>query len=421
MKKYEKIKYVIPIGIGCFFLLLSPYFCISIKLNGPKNIELNYNETYEELGAQTKFLNTKLKVEIKGNIDTKKLGTQEITYQVKNQLGIIRKKKRKVNIVDKEAPKITLNGGKSITIFVGEEFKDPGYTMIDNYDGDISNQVRLTHNVNSSKEGTYQIIYEGADHAGNKVKEIREVIVAVKKGYLKEYDNIDNTVSGWWTGNKKDGVRPLTGGAATEEALRPYDAYYMGKDEKTVYLTFDEGSNDTYMKEIVNVLNKYDVKATFFLCRNYIKNNPELMKLLVETGHSVGNHTHNHETMANYATKENYETYLKEIQSVEETFYEITGKPLDKVYREPRGEWSYRSLRLVKDLGYKTYFWSAAYNDFSRDLPKEVALMKLLQQKHNGAIYLIHPKNKGNYEAMEDFIKEMKRQGYSFGLVKDIK
>lgn len=421
MKRKEKLWYIVPIIIVCLLIFLSPYLCISIKLNGPKNMELNYKENYEELGAKAKFLNTPLNVQTIGTIDTEKLGNQEIIYQVKNQLGIIRKKKRKVSVIDKEAPKITLTGGKSITLLIGEEYKDPGYTMIDNYDGDISNKVKLTHNIDTTKEGTYEVVYEGKDQSGNQAKEVRQVIIKAQKGYLKEYDNIDNTVSGWWTGNKKDGVRPLTGAGATEEKLKPYDAYYLGNDEKIVYLTFDEGSNDTYMKEIVDVLNKHDVKATFFLCKNYIKDNPELMKLLVETGHSVGNHTHNHETMAKYATEENYETYLKEIQSVEETFYEITGHSLDKVYREPRGEWSYRSLQLVKDLGYKTYFWSAAYNDFSGDLSKEGALTKLMQQKHNGAIYLIHPKNKGNYEAMEDFIKEMKKQGYSFGLVKDIK
>ena len=74
----------------------------------------------------------------------------------------------------------------------------------------------------------------------------------------------------------------------------------------------------------------------------------------------------------------------------------------------------------MKDLGYKTYFYSANYNDFSGTLSKEKALSEMTKRYHNGAIYLIHPNNKGNYEALESFITEMKKQGFKFDLVKNI-
>ena len=74
----------------------------------------------------------------------------------------------------------------------------------------------------------------------------------------------------------------------------------------------------------------------------------------------------------------------------------------------------------MKDLGYKTYFYSADYKDFAEDVTKEYALAELTKRLHNGAIYLIHPKNKGNYLALDSFIKEAKKQGYKFDLVKNI-
>lgn len=416
----KKKQYWILVPMGLILLALSPYLCISIRINGSTNMEIAYGEEYQEEGASARFLNTPLNVSVIGHIDTQKLGTQELIYQVKNQLGIIKKKKRIVKVVDKVPPVITLTGGNSLTILLGTEYQDPGYVMIDNCDGDISKKVKMKNSLDTNKVGTYEIFYEGQDQSGNRASAKRTVTVIEKFSYKSSYDEIDNTVSGWYTGNKKNGVRPVAGAGATEEELKPYQAYYMGRDEKILYLTFDEGSNDTYLEQIIDVLNQNDVKATIFLCKNFIRDHPNLIKKMVDTGHSIGNHTHNHETMTNYANQNQFDTYLKEIQSVEEIFFEVTGKQMDKVYREPRGEWSYRSLQIMKDLGYSTYFWSATYKDFAGDVSKEEALQKMIQQKHNGAIYLLHPKNKGNYEAMDEFIKEMKKQGYSFGLVKDI-
>ncbi len=194
----------------------------------------------------------------------------------------------------------------------------------------------------------------------------------------------------------------------------------MGKDEKVLYLTFDEGTLETYLDEIVEVLNKNDVKATFFLCETYIKNNGELLKSMIEKGHSIGNHTAHHKSMPSLATAKTFDKYLKELENNEKTFKSITGYEMDKIYREPRGEYSLRSLSIIKDLGYKTFFWSAAYEDWDKNLTKKQALDNMLDRVHNGAIFLLHPTSKGNYLALDDFIKTMKKEGYTFDLVKNI-
>lgn len=149
--------------------------------------------------------------------------------------------------------------------------------------------------------------------------------------------------------------------------------------------------------------------------------NDTLIREMVKAGHSIGNHTHHHKSMPSLATKETFDEYVKEIKEVEKIYHQITGTEMDKIYREPKGEWSERSLKIVSDLGYSTYFWSADHYDFGEDVPKEETLNRLLKRYHNGAIYLLHPKNKGNYEALDEFIQIMKKKGYQFGLVKDIK
>lgn len=315
-------------------------------------------------------------------------------------------------------PKIILEGKVITSIVEGEKYEEPGYHASDKKDGDITDKVKIEGTVNYNKEGIYELIYTATNSRKEKAKVYRFVKVNKKEiTYKDEYDNIDNTSRGWWSGNKFDFQRP-SGGADINE-LKKYNAYFLGKDDKTIYLTFDEGSYKTYVDKIVDILDKNNVKATFFLCKNYIEKNPELIKKMSEH-HSIGNHTFHHENMPSLATRKNFNKYLFEITETEKTYYNITGKNMDKVYRDPRGEWSYRDLTIIKDLGYKTFFYSANYDDFSKELSKEEALAEMMKRYHNGAIYLIHPNNKGNYEALESFIMEMKKQGYKFDLVKNI-
>lgn len=322
--------------------------------------------------------------------------------------------KPEVNLI----PKISLEGNKIVTLSLGERYKEDGFKATDSNGDNLTSEVKVTNDINYEKVGSYEILYQVKGQDGVMAEARRYIKITEKPYYKDSYDDIDNTVRGWWSGNKKDHTRPA-GGADINE-LKKYNAYFMGKNKKVIYLTFDEGSNDTYVAEIVDVLNKNDVKATFFLCGNFILDHKELIKKMADSGHSVGNHTDNHYSMPTLATRENFDEYIKEIKTVEENYYNITGKNMDKIYRDPRGEWSYRDLQIMKDLGYKSFFYSADYLDFNGDVSKEYALNEMMKRYHNGAIYLLHPKNKGNYEALDSFIKEMKKQGFSFDLVKNI-
>ena len=325
------------------------------------------------------------------------------------------KNKKEIN----EYPSIELNGNQIINLKIGEKFNEPGYKAIDDKDGNITNKVKIINNINYNIPGTYEITYEITNSKNKTFSTRRFINIEIDNiSYKDEFDSIDNQTREWGAKNKKDGTRSI--GNTTSEDLLKYNAYYIGADEKTIYLTFDEGQNDTYIKEIVDVLNKKGIKATFFFCKSFITSNPSLMKLLVNNGHSVGNHTANHVDMTKLANRENFQKYVNQIKQVEDTFKEVTGTNLDKVYREPKGIWSYRSLEIVKNLGYKTYFWSAAYVDFNGELSKEEALKLMLERLHNGAIYLIHPNNKGNYLALSDFIDEAIKLGFTFDLVKNI-
>lgn len=100
------------------------------------------------------------------------------------------------------------------------------------------------------------------------------------------------------------GAQPPEGGGAavgnaSAQYLRQYDAYYLGDtSKKTIYLTFDAGYENGYTPAILDALKKHNAKATFFVVGNYIETSPDLVKRMVEEGHTVGNHTYHHPDMS---------------------------------------------------------------------------------------------------------------------------
>ncbi len=405
-------KKIICIGLILWVLWVCSYFLVEIKMNGENVVYLTGENPYVEQGAKAKFLGFNLNVKIKQE-------KNKIVYSARNFLGIKKTVKRTLINNDTIAPKLILKGSNPYTLIVDTNYKEEGYSASDEQDGDLSTKVLVEGDVNIHQTGEYTLTYSVCDKNENCTKKKRVVKVIPKDfSYQVRYDDIDSTLHSWWSGNKFDHNRPSGGWNFME--LAKYSAYFMGSDEKVIYLTFDEGGGDTYLDLIADVLASKGVKATFFLCGNYMVKNQEQVKKWVEQGHSIGNHTYHHRQMPKYANASGFMEFKNEILSMEKAYFEITGKTMDKVYRDPKGEWSFRGLEIVKDMGYKSFFWSADYLDFNEDKSKEEALELLLKRYHNGAIYLLHPKNKGNYEAIGDFVDKMHELGYRFDLVKNI-
>ena len=400
-----KKKKILIIVFLIFIIIITFLLCAQIRLKGKTVITLNYDEVYEEPGYSSLF-----KVKVTNNIKNNKVGKYKVTYK-----NILFKKYRTVEIVDEVKPVITLIDD-NVTILLNEEYKEPGYKAQDEYDGDITDKVEIISGLKNNQVGTYKITYKVTDSSKNTTKTSR-VVNVVNTLYKDEYETIDNNMTGWYTSNRQDGSRPR------ESEIKKYkdqNVYFLGPDKKVIYLTFDEGGNKTYVKEIVDILNKHNIDATFFFSRNYISNNPDLMKKIINSGHSIGNHTVNHLSMPSLATKDKFDSYYSELKETEIAFMQATGKPMEKLFRYPMGEYSNRTMNIMKSMGYKSIFWSVAYKDWDADYNKEYSLNNMKKQLHNGAIYLIHPKCKGNYEALEDFINYATDLGYKFDLVKNI-
>ena len=156
----------------------------------------------------------------------------------------------------------------------------------------------------------------------------------------------------WGLSFRTEGSPPV--GTAGTAQLAKYDAAYLGDTtQKVIYLTFDAGYENGCTAKILDVLQKHDVSAAFFLVGNYIEQNPDLVKRMVEEGHIVGNHTMHHYDMSKIS---DLAAFQKELADLEALYEKVTGGEMLKYYRPPQGTYSEENLKMAQSLGYKTVF-----------------------------------------------------------------
>ena len=234
------------------------------------------------------------------------------------------------------------------------------------------------------------------------------------KGESKQVSSntsLSNTKIGWGIKRAKNHEQPELG-SQNLKLMEKYNGIAMGnKDEKYVYLTFDEGYEAGYTEKILAVLKENNVEATFFITAHYLNTQPDLVKKMIDDGHIVGNHTVNHKSMPDI----NNETIKTEVMNLHTAIYEKFGYEM-KYIRPPKGEYSERTLAYTNSLGYTTVMWSLAYDDWDENKQgrEEYGKSKILDNVHNGAVILLHGNSKDNANILDECIKEIKNMGYEF-------
>ncbi len=347
-----------------------------ITLTGNETISICPNAEYKEEGYKAidnydGDITKKVKVTTKDGI---------ITYSVKDSSGNIAKVKRTITKEDKTSPVITLKGNKTITLYLGNPWTDPGYTATDNCDNDITNNVKASGTVNSNKLGTYKITYTVKDSSGNQTIVERTVKVISKPTYNSN----------------------------------------SGSNKGVIYLTFDDGPNEGTTNVILDILKEENVKATFFVTA---KGPDYLIKREYNEGHTVALHTASHDYSYLYKSVNNY---YNDLFKVQDRVKKITGQTA-KIIRFPGGSSNTISKKyskgimstLTKDVvnkGYRYYDWNIDSDDAGSTKTSSGVYNNVIKnlRKNRSNMVLMHDIKVHTKDALRNIIRYGKNNGYTF-------
>lgn len=188
-------------------------------------------------------------------------------------------------------------------------------------------------------------------------------------------------------------------------------------DEKVIALTFDDGPHKKYTPEILDVLSKYDAKATFFIVGENAEKNPELALRIHDENHELAIHTYTH------PFKTNVSNLIKEIKQTHATIYGITGySPV--LFRPVEGQYTDAMIDAIHKEGYKVVMWSWHLDTFDWKSPGEKKIINtVLKGAKPGSVVLFHDGG-GNREqtvrALKKVLPELEQQGYKFVTISEL-
>ena len=218
------------------------------------------------------------------------------------------------------------------------------------------------------------------------------------------------SAEGYGQGRDRDALNRPTGAVAFQEQYAASGAFALSDDPRRIILTFDQGYENGYTAQILDTLKEKHVTAIFFLTGDYARKETALVRRMIAEGHTLGNHGMTHSTVAgmNSAAIEN------ELMTLHSYVQQQYGCEM-QYFRPPCGEYDAFALEKIKSLGYRTIFWSAAYEDWKTDdqPDPEAALGKLTDMAHGGAVYLLHSVSATNARILGDLIDALRGKGYT--------
>ncbi|MGM5468889.1 polysaccharide deacetylase family protein [Flavobacteriaceae bacterium LMO-SS05] len=190
---------------------------------------------------------------------------------------------------------------------------------------------------------------------------------------------------------------------------------------KELYLTFDDGPTPEVTNWILNTLNHYNAKATFFCIGANVKKYPELFNQIINEGHAIGNHTHNH--IKGWKTKT--KLYLENVLQAKETIdAQIQNLPaanrqstMAHLFRPPYGQIKPKQGRRLMALGYRIVMWDVLSFDWDKKVSAQDCLHHVISKSNNGSIIVFHDSVKAAHNmkfALPKVLEYYKEKGFSF-------
>lgn len=373
--KIIAIELLVIAGLLCVLFAVS--VDIDMQLNGDETITMEAGSRFQDPGATATMDGKQLTVKVSGEVNTKEPGTYTLCYKARYLLSV-KKVYRTVEVLEAERPTIKLVDGKKITITMCPKFTDPGFTAVDKYGTDITDRVKVTGEINPMSEGTYELTYTVTDDEGRTAEVKRTVVVEVPK--------------------QPDVVDP---------------------DGKVIYLTFDDGPGK-YYQQLLAVLDKYNVKATFFVVKK--NNDMDRLAQIAAAGHAIGIHSVTHE----WSIYKSEESFLDDLYGMQEIIKNATGVTTT-LMRFPGGSSNTASRKYcegimttltqkVTALGFQYFDWDVDSNDAGGAKTADEVYQNVINGIGNKktAVVLQHDTKEYSVEAVERIIQWGLANGYTF-------
>ncbi len=181
--------------------------------------------------------------------------------------------------------------------------------------------------------------------------------------------------------------------------------WHGDRSKKTIYLTFDDGPTPEITEEVLELLDKYDAKATFFCLGRNVDRHRDIFDKIVEKGHAVGNHSYSHLKGWRTPTK----MYLHDVNLAQKYIK-------SKLFRPPYGRIKkIQSLYIKKD--FRIIMWDVLSHDYYRKIPAKMGLRNIIRCTKNGSIVVFHDSVKASPNmlyALPRYIEHFKEKGYTF-------
>ncbi|KUO49877.1 MAG: hypothetical protein APF76_01140 [Desulfitibacter sp. BRH_c19] len=197
--------------------------------------------------------------------------------------------------------------------------------------------------------------------------------------------------------------------------------WYSGNEEKRqVALTFDDGPDNYYTLQILDILQEHDIKATFFVIGSNVERFPEVVERIANEGHIIGNHSWSHKDFAKLSSN----SMLEELVNTEEILYSIVGNKHTNIFRPPYGSYSSEVLEVIHSRNYNFVYWSVDTRDWA-NTPISIMVKTVSSQITPGGIILMHSSGsnqamKNTVTALPEIIKTIKDLEYEFVTIPEV-
>ncbi|NLC77930.1 MAG: polysaccharide deacetylase family protein [Clostridia bacterium] len=210
----------------------------------------------------------------------------------------------------------------------------------------------------------------------------------------------------------RDWLRPEA--EVTGEQVVAQPIYQGNKEEQKMALTVNVDWGEEYIPGMLNALDAYEAKATFFITGRWAKKYPELTKEIATRGHEIGNHGYSHPHPDQISVEKNQQEILATEKEIEQST-----KMKTTLFAPPYGEHGANVLKAADSLGYKVILWTVDTVDWDQSRSAEMIYGKVVEKAENGAIVLMHPTDR-TLKALPSILQELKKKGYHLVTVSEV-